>query len=442
MSAITSYQKALDYIYSFIDFSLTKNLRYSPEKFNLSRMNLFLTLLGNPQSDYKIIHVAGTKGKGSICAMLTSILTCAGYKTGFYSSPHMIDFSERIRIDNQLIAHHDIVKYINNLKSTIDEVDGITTFEISTALAFKYFSDQKVDFGVIEVGMGGRFDATNVVNPVVSAISTISHDHTQVLGNTLAKIAYEKAGIIKPHIPVVISHQKKSALLPILKIAEERNSRVIDANKLLKANLVAKDLKGQEFEIMDEKKIITKFHLPLLGKHQVSNALVTYAVIRELRHQENVISKESIKNGFASVNWPGRFEIIQKKPLIVIDGAHNPDSFRKLKAAINDYLPLKKVIMIFGVSEDKNVRSMLRIVKPVVENLIITRSNHPRALEIEKIKIIADKLGFKNQIEDKIEDAILIALSKARNDTAIIASGSIFIAGAVSEFLNKKRKIN
>ena len=196
-----TYSQALDYIYSFVDYSLTKNLRYSPEKFDLKRMRAFLGLLNNPQNNFKIIHVAGTKGKGSTAAMIASVLSAAGYKTGFYTSPHMIDFSERIRIGDKLIAHKEIADYVNQLEPIIRQVPELTTFEIITGMAFKYFSDQKVDFGVIEVGMGGRFDATNVVKPRISVITSISFDHTKVLGKTLKKIAFEKAGIIKRKYP-------------------------------------------------------------------------------------------------------------------------------------------------------------------------------------------------------------------------------------------------
>ncbi|MCI0495114.1 bifunctional folylpolyglutamate synthase/dihydrofolate synthase, partial [candidate division KSB1 bacterium] len=230
MTKQLNYQEALDYIYSFVDYSLTRNLRYSSEKFDLSRMNQLLELIGNPQKDFKIIHVAGTKGKGSICAMIASILSQGGYKTGFYSSPHMVEFTERIRIGDEFIEKNVLADYINELKPYVNQVNAITTFEITTVLALKFFSDQKVDFAVIEVGLGGRFDATNVVSPIISVISTISFDHIMILGNTLSKIAFEKAGIIKNNIPVVVSRQKRTALQTIKKIAVERNAPFISVN--------------------------------------------------------------------------------------------------------------------------------------------------------------------------------------------------------------------
>jgi len=437
MTVPSRYQESLDYIYSFVDYSLTKNLRYSPEKFNLSRMNRFLELLGNPQRDYEIIHVAGTKGKGSVCAMISSILSHSGYKTGFYSSPHMIDFTERIRIGDDLIPQEKITKYMDDLKAFIRQVDQITTFEITTALAFKYFSDQRIDFAVIEVGLGGRFDATNVVTPRVSVISTISFDHTKILGNTLSKIAYEKAGIIKKGVPVVISRQKSTALKMIQNIAQERKSLLIDAKARFPVVSGKKTLDYQEFEINDGSSSIGWIKLPLIGDHQLDNARTAFAVINELRNQGVDIPNMAVKKGFEQVKWPGRLEILQRDPLVIIDGAHNPDSFRNLAKTIRDYLPERKVIFILGVSEDKNIRSMLRIIKPVVDTLIITKSEHPRAMKIEKIQEIAQSISLDGECAENVEEARIKAENRAKKNSIIIAAGSIFIAGAFREMYSQ-----
>lgn len=437
MESETEYQEALNYIYSFVDFSLTRNLRYAPEKFNLNRMIAFLNLLENPQNHYCNIHVAGTKGKGSICAMISSILTCAGYSTGFYSSPHMVDFAERIRIGNQLISHQEITKLINGLKPSIEKIDQITTFEITTAMAFKYFKDKDVDISVIEVGMGGRFDATNVIKPCLSVISTISHDHTKILGNTLEKIAFEKSGIIKNSIPVVMSKQKISARKMIAKIAQEKNAKLIDASKEYKLKTYNKQLEFQEFEILKEKKSSGIIKLPLIGDHQQENAVSAFAAIHDLRTQGWNISDDAIREGFYQVHWPGRFELIHNEPLLIIDGAHNPDSFRRLVKTIIDYFPGKSVTFIFGASEDKNVSLMLKIMKPVIDTLIATKSTHPRAMDPVDIMKIAGNLNIKCFGEDSIETAITKAKNTAGKNGVIIAGGSIFVAGAVREILVK-----
>jgi dihydrofolate synthase/folylpolyglutamate synthase len=431
------YQEALDYIYSFVDYSLTKNLRYSPEKFNLSRMIRFLELIGNPHQDYATIHVAGTKGKGSICAMISSILSHSGYTTGFYSSPHMIDFNERIRIGDHLISHEKIAEYVDYLKPFINQVEQITTFEITTALAFKYFSDQKVDFAVIEVGLGGRFDATNVITPNVSVISTISFDHTKILGNTLSKIAFEKSGIIKKNVPVVVSRQKKTAIKMIQNIALEQSSPLINAKESFRVVSGHKTLDYQEFIIHGSLSSTGCIKLPLIGDHQLDNARTAFAVIDELRYQGVKISPTAVKQGFEQVEWPGRFEILQRNPLVIIDGAHNPDSFRNLAKTIKEYLTGRKVIFVLGVSADKNIRTMMKIIKPVVDHLIITKSAHPRAMDIEKIQELADAIGISSVCVERVEDAKEKAESLTNENSVIIAAGSIFIAGAFREMYIK-----
>lgn len=440
-----AYQQALDYIYSFIDYSLTRNLRYSAEKFNLERMARFMELMGNPQDDYKIIHVAGTKGKGSTCAMLTSILTTAGYKTGFYSSPHMIEFTERIKIGDRQISKSRLADCVECVKPFVAKVEKLTTFEIITGIAMKYFSDEKVDFAVLEVGMGGRLDATNVVKPMISVITSISHDHTKVLGSTLAKIAKEKAGIIKPYVPVVIAKQKKAAEEMILSVALEKQAKIIDIRQELKIKKMRFSLDGQYFSIkpskegiyskkdIDERLWETEFFMPLLGDHQLNNAATAIACVLELSNYGYRISIDDMIKGFGQIDWPGRFEIISRQPLIIIDGAHNRDSIRKFKATIDLYLPGKKKILIFGASEDKEVKLMLSILQPSIDRLIITKAKHPRALEVEDIEKIARDLGFNYDLTGNVEESLEIALKKCESDSVILAAGSIFIAGAVKE---------
>jgi len=430
---IRTYSQALDYIYSFIDFSLTKNLRYSPEKFDLGRMRKYLDLLDNPQENFKVIHVAGTKGKGSTAAMIASILGASHYKTGFYTSPHMIDFNERIRIGDKVISHSEIIGLLNQLEPVIKQVPELTTFEIITGMAFKYFSDQKVDFGVIEVGMGGRFDATNVVKPQISVITSISFDHTKVLGKTLKKIAFEKAGIIKENVPVVVSMQKPSPLKEIKRIAEERKAKLIYAPDLYSIKMKNYSIEGQFFSLIKEKEDFIDISLPLLGDHQIDNARTAFATIEELIKQATKIASDAIVKGFNNICWPGRFEIINRKPLVIIDGAHNFDSFKKLSETIKKYLPGIKIILIFGASEDKDVESMLNTLQPLIKTLIITRSEHPRAMELIKLEKIAESINLPYKIEGNIKNAIGEALMLCDETTAIIASGSIFIAGAVKE---------
>jgi dihydrofolate synthase/folylpolyglutamate synthase len=430
---VNTYSQALDYIYSFVDYSLTRNLRYSPEKFNLKRVEDFLNLIGNPQNNYKVIHVAGTKGKGSTCAMLSSILTKSGLITGFYSSPHMIEFNERIRIGRTFISNQEIIYYINLLIPAIDRIPELTTFEIITGLAFKYFADKHVDIAVIEVGLGGRFDATNVVTPEISVITSISFDHTKILGNSLKKIAFEKAGIIKPGIPVIVSKQKKAPLIEINRIAFERNANVVYVPEFYTTKLITYSLEGQIFDLYKNSEKLFQVFLSLLGDHQIDNAVTAFACIEQLNKKDIKISYETIIAGFQDLSWPGRFEVINKKPLFIVDSAHNLDSFRKLKKTIQKYLPDKKIILVFGASEDKEVASMLEIIQPLIETLIITKSTHPRALELYRIEQIAEDLRIDCVVKEEIKSAIGTAFALSDENKAVVAAGSIFIAGAVKE---------
>ena len=437
------YQRSLDFIYSFIDLSITRNLRYSPDKFNLSRMYVVMSLLGNPQLNYDVVHVAGTKGKGSICAMTASIMREAGYKVGFYSSPHMIDFRERIKVDDNEISKQSLINYVMKLRHIFKTVDQLSTFEIITAIAFKYFADQQVDIAIIEVGMGGRLDATNVVEPIVSIISPISHDHMNILGDTIAKIAREKAGIIKKSVPVIISPQKESAKEEIKIIANRKGSFIIDVSENYTYEQINYSLEKQSF-VIKEKLIYPSdtcnpiYEIPLLGDHQINNAITAFACILRLRKLGYEINENALKNGFSKVEWPGRFEVVCKKPLIIVDGAHNRDSFRKLRNTIKKYLAGKKVILIFGASEDKEVKLMIKIIKPYIEHFIFTKSEHPRALGLGELEKFASSLDLDNYSIGDIGSIVPLILRKSDQKNTYIASGSIFIAGAIKQLLARQ----
>jgi len=436
------YKRSLDYIYSFIDFSIIRNLRYSPDKFDLSRMYGVMSLLGDPQLNYDVIHVAGTKGKGSICAMIASIMREAGYKVGFYSSPHMIEFRERIKVNNNEITKKLLINYVMKLRPVFNSVEKISTFEVITAIAFKYFADQHVDIAIIEVGMGGRLDATNVVQPIVSIISPISHDHMKILGNTISKIAREKAGIIKKSIPVITSPQNKSSKGEIERIANRKGSLIIDTSEKYAFKQIDYSLAKQSF-IIKEKLINLPatsspiYEIPLLGDHQINNAVTAFACIMKLRKLGYEINENALKNGFSKVDWPGRFEVICKKPLIIVDGAHNRDSFRKLRNTIKKYLAGKKVILIFGASEDKEFKLMIKIIKPYINYFVFTKSNHPRALGLGELEKFAINLGLDNYSISEIENIIPFIFRKSNMDKAFIATGSIFVAGAIKQLLTK-----
>ncbi len=445
---IRTYDQALDFIYSRIDFSFTKQQRYSEEVFNLDRMRNFMHLLNDPQDSYKTIHVAGTKGKGSISAMIASVLTEEGYRTGLYSSPHMVDFTERIQVGGKMISKDDFVKIVNELYTFVQETKGLTTFELTTAIAFQYFKEQKIDFGVIEVGLGGRLDATNIVHPIVSVIASISMDHMTILGNTLEAIAGEKAGIIKENIPVVVSPQKPSVLKVFKKTAENKKTVLIKTGEIVEFSGRSGDLSKQTFTVSYPNAILNygseqtkkemKLELPLLGSHQMENAGTAFCTIQVLKEMGIKIPEQAVKDGFKKVYWPGRFEILNKEPYLVIDAAHNYDSSQRLVQTIQEIFPEKKVILLFGASEDKDIKGMLNNFSKISELIILTKSTHPRAAQPSVMKAAAGKTVCKTISINRIGQALNYALKHAKKNDIILASGSIFIAAAIREIWFKK----
>jgi len=453
MDIETKYQETLDYLYRFVDFSLTRDFRNMPENFDLGRMFEFMDFLGNPHYSYPVIHVAGTKGKGSVCVFCASSLQAAGYRVGLYTSPHLHDYAERIQINDRPIPHTELINLVAEIKPYLDKGTRLTTFEITTALAFLYFARHGATAVVAEVGLGGRLDATNIVRPVVSVITSLSYDHMQVLGSTLDKIAIEKAGIIKPEIPVVIAPQDEVARFVLQTIAADRHSPLVQVGMDYCYKPVCHSLKGQMFDIwsiadqvtadeaiqgkMQAHKQSTRLTIPLLGAHQVDNAAVAFAALRTANIVGLPIELPAIEHGFSNVVWPGRFEVLRRKPPIVIDSAHNRDSARRLRQALQDYFPGWPVCLVIGASEDKDIEGILAELLPVVNQVIATRSFHPRAIEPERLVELAFPFEKPVRVVAKIEDAFIEAITVAGNDHLILGTGSLFIAAAARETWQK-----
>jgi dihydrofolate synthase/folylpolyglutamate synthase len=424
MDIETRYNLALDYLYSFVDYSLKHSSELAKADFNLDRMFALMESLGEPQKKYPIIHVAGTKGKGSTSALCAAGLGAAGYTVGLYTSPHLEDYVERIQINGEPISHEQLAGLVEEIKPAVARVPFLTTFEITTALAFMAFAKYGVDAAVFEVGLGGRLDATNVVTPGVSVITSLSYDHMAVLGNTLALIAGEKAGIIKNGVPVVSAPQKEEALEVLLRTAESKGCSFTLVGRDVNFEFVESSLNGQKFRILN-----SEFKIPLLGSHQVENAATAYTA---LKASGIPITDEDIQKGFSQVQWRARFEIARLDPPLIFDSAHNQDSFVRLRETLDEHFPGRMVHLIFGASEDKNIPGMFAEMKPKIRKLIVTRADHPRALSVEHIQGLAEQAGVESEAAVPVREALRRALELSAKDGSIVLSaGSIFVTAEV-----------
>ena len=449
---VNTINEALNKIYSYVDYSRTHVKDVGKKAFSLDNMICLLEKLGNPQKRYPVIHVAGTKGKGSVCAMLASALENAGFRTGLYTSPHLICFNERIRVNGKMISEGEIVDLTNRVDQKVSEMDHVSNFEFTTAMAFEYFREQNVDIAVVETGLGGRLDSTNVVDPILTVITSVSYDHTDFLGNTIKEIAAEKAGIIKPKVPVICAWQPyHDAGEVIRKTAELRGSPWIsvpdrycfinERGEGLRENMLiwrVEDRKLMENwcsgrPVSDWAPV--KITLPLAGSHQMQNAAAVFAAINKLKFRYNHLDVRKALEGMEKAFWPCRFEKIADRPALVVDGAHNNESVKKLCESIEHYFGACRVKCIFGASEDKSLDSMIRLLAPHVDEFILTRSIHPRAADPKLLAGFAAETGRKNRITNSLEEAFALYEADKSENTCYIAAGSLFVAGGIRELM-------
>jgi len=423
-----TYEEAVNYLNSFIDYERKDDYSYSEEVFDLKRVELLLKKLGNPHKNLKVIHIAGSKGKGSVACFCASILKEAGFKTGLYTSPHLETFRERIRINDEFISKEDVVELTGIMKPHTEKIGALSFFEVYTAMAFLYFQKEKVDMAVMEVGLGGRLDATNVVNPLVCVITPISFEHTQKLGNTLAGIAKEKSGIIKKKSVVVSSVQKKEALNVIKKAAKAKGASVYVVGEDILYQEIKSTDKGQTFSVTGFFGEYAPLEINLLGEHQLINAASAIGAMEALGFNRIIISKEAIKTGLSQARWPGRIEVVGNKPTIVLDGAQNVASAQALAKTIKKCFSYRKLILILGVSKDKDMAGMAKILKPIADKIIITRANLPRAAESDFVASFFDK-DENIEITQSVEEAVGMARECAKDDDLILICGSLFVVG-------------
>ncbi len=422
-----SYDQALDYLYSFVDYSLKHSSELAKAEFNLDRMRQLMAALGDPQTRYPILHVAGTKGKGSVCALAASGLRAAGQRVGLYTSPHLLDYCERIQVNGVPVSHAALVKLIERAKPAVERIPKLTTFEITTALGLLHFADAQVDVAVVEVGLGGRLDATNVVQPKVTVITSLSYDHMAVLGDTLAKIAGEKAGIIKAGVPVISAPQNTQALEVLERVASERHAPLTLVGRDIKVEQLEHSLDGQSMRLKAGGVSLT-VRTPLLGMHQTYNAATAAAALWEMRTQGVPLTDDALTRGFAEVKWPARFEVARREPPVIFDSAHNQDSFAWLRQSLDDYFPGLPVYLVFGASEDKNIPGMFAEIRDKVRCMFVTRADHPRALPPESILPLSTAAGIQAELIQPVAAAFERALGLSEKDGSIVLSaGSMFV---------------
>ncbi len=420
-----AYKQTIDELYSLQKFGI---------KFGLNKTENLLKRLGNPHHSLKCIHIAGTNGKGSVAAMIASILSKQGYKVGTYTSPHLVRFTERICINGSEIRQEQVVSLYNAVKSVMEPGNLPTFFEVVTTMAFKYFCDEQVDWAVVEVGMGGRLDATNVITPAVSIITNVSMDHQEFLGNTLAAIAREKAGIIKENVPVV-SSAKQPMVQAIIKTTCFRNK----APLLLYGN----DFKirredNRFFHYMGKNKTLNNLSVSLLGEHQKINAAVAIACIEALEEKGLIkVDDGVIKTALKSVKWPGRLEIVERNPTIILDGAHNPGGAESLKQVLKS-LSYNRLHLVLGIMADKDIKAILRKLLPRAETVIFTKPRYVRAADPEYLKKVARPYASRFYVIPDVEQAIRQARLEADPEDLICITGSLYFVGEVKEIFGEK----
>ncbi len=426
-----NFNEAERYVLRLVNYEQTSPAAYSAEHFNLKRMASLMAKLGNPHIGPLTVHVAGTKGKGSCSAMSASILRTSGFKTGLYTSPHLLSICERMKIDGRNISQTSFARIATLISPSVEKtneegMENVTTFEMLTAMAFVWFHENRVDAQVLEVGLGGRLDATNVCKPDVCIITSLSLDHTDVLGSTLSEIAREKAGIIKPGVPVVSSPQQTEALAELERVAKQRGSPLTKTGSLLSWEPLEATAKGQSFSLI-KKNTKRKFWIPLLGRHQIENASTVIEAMTVLSAKNKKITPEAITEGLKNVKWLGRLQIISEKPYVILDGAHNDYSMGCLVDSIEQYFKHKQVITIVGFSANKNIEGMAKQIKRLDGPVFVTKSTHPRAADLTQVESSFSKQGIKVTKFDDIRSAFATARKNAKKDDLILVTGSLFI---------------
>lgn len=428
---ILTYTEAVTYLYG---------LQARGMKFGLRGIKALLRRMGNPERGLRCVHIAGSNGKGSTAAMVAAVLAAAGYKTGLYTSPHLVEFTERIRINGKPIPQKVVIRLARRLQRTI-EANRTTFFEAVTAMALQYFKEEAVDIAVIETGLGGRLDATNVVHPLVSVITTISLEHTDLLGNSLEQIAYEKAGIVKSGVPCVSGVRSVAALRVIRSACRRRRSRFIDARHA-RVRILHRDLSGSVLSLSIGGARISKLELSLGGNHQARNALLAIAALQELTDHGFRVHEEAIRRGLGSLNaltgFQGRLLVVNRHPQIVADVAHNREAMQVLVKALKR-LGVIRPWVVFGVMKDKPFRTMIRVLASIAHGVSAVQAGTERSLEATKIESEFRRLGIPVLYRGNVRGGMRRAVAAAGKKGTVLVTGSHFVVGEALAVLRRKK---
>ena len=418
-------QKELEYLYHLERFGI---------KPGLAVMEELMDVLGHPEKLFKSIHITGTNGKGSTCAMLESVLRESSFKTALYTSPHLYAFNERIKVSGIAISDSDLISLIQEIRVAVEHNNlQPTFFEFTTALAFLYFARSNIDIAVIEVGMGGRLDATNVITPLLSIITNVGLDHMEFLGNTVEEIAREKAGIIKDSVPVITREEGASVVTILEEEAGRKNTQVIRAQDIVKTNVVRSDLSGQDIDVAGEK-IAMRIHLPLLGTHQIKNLEVVLAACGELMGEGLHMSQEDISRGISLTVWEGRLQVVSQKPLMLVDGAHNGDGAQALVSFLETMSAFD--VLVYAAKKGKNIADVLSLILPRCKRVIITKGSYmPEDPEI--IARIVRDAGHDVEVRESVSDAVRLGLEYVGSDGSMLIAGSLYMIPDALAFLKE-----
>ncbi len=435
--AFRTYKQAIGYLFEKTDYEKQTRLRYNVDTFDLKRMGKLLAGVGNPHKKLTCAHIAGTKGKGSTAHMLAKMLEANGYKVGLYTSPHVVDLHERIIVNGEKISEHQMLGLINRIYATVEKMlktDAPTFFEIMTALAFMHFVDREVDIAVIETGLGGRLDSTNVITPKVVGVTSISYDHMNLLGNTLDSIAKEKAGVFKKGVPVVTVPQDPEAMKVLKREALATKSQLIVTGKDVDFSYRFESSRehGPHTRICltTPKTRFEHLRVPLPGEHQAINCGLAIAMLDKLKEDGYEIDDEKAAKGLERVSIPGRMEMVCYDPRILIDAAHNAASIKALIHAIGQHIPYDSMVIIFGCGQDKDIRGMLTELQYGADKVIFTRSNSPKAAYPEELaEIYTEICGKMCQTTLSISEALRIAYSAIGKEDLICITGSFYLVG-------------